>query len=449
MNPPRYESQPVDVSALAAPLKFDASGQVAFNRLMKASTTERISSWEPKNLAASGIPTANLINVYKRWAGGGYGVICTGNIMVAEDHLEAPGNMIIPTGAEPVPGDERFEAYRRLAAASKTDGALVIAQLNHPGRQTKAELQANPVSASAVKLDDTLGMKFNPPHAATKAEIQNIIAQFVDSSYYMEKSGFDGVQLHVAHGYLLSQFLARSTNQRTDEYGGSLANRARLLMEVIRGIRNRLSKGFIVSLKLNSVEFQAGGFSVAESKELCSILEEQHSIDFIELSGGTYESLAFSHKRETTIKREAFFLEFAQLIAPSLTTTRTYITGGFKTAAGMVGALGTVDGVGLARVACLEFEFGRSVLDGKTTGAIKQKLDPQNFMLTNVAAGTQIGQVGQGNKPIDLSSQENADLFLKAMGVWVQQLGEDKEMKMSGYIDMSDIRGNGSLPPAN
>lgn len=432
----RYHCPTVDTTALAKPLHFTFCERTAPNRLLKAATTERLASWDPNELSVSGIPGEDLFNVYKAWGEGNYGVVCTGNIIVADDHLEAPGNMIIPPNPSTTLGDERFEAFRKLAEVSKINGSLFVAQLNHPGRQTRIELQANPISASAVRLDDSLGMKFGQPREASSADIQKVIAQFRDASVYLHKAGFDGVQLHVAHGYLLAQFLSHTTNLRTDQYGGSLANRARIILEIIAAIRAAVPASFLISVKLNSVEFEAGGFSTDESRELCTILEEQACLDFVELSGGTYQSLAFKHQRESTMKREAFFLEFAEKITPGLTKTRTYVTGGFKTVAGMASALATVDGVGIGRAACQEFDFGKTLLSGQINAAIAQKLDQQNFMLTNVAAGTQIGQVGQGDLPMDLSVQENVDFFLKEMASWVQQLGEDKDMKMKGFVHM-------------
>lgn len=131
---------------------------------------------------------------------------------------------------------------------------------------------------------------------------------------------------NTAHGYLLAQFLSPTTNQRTDNYGGSLENRARLILEIAQAVRSRTKPDFIVSIKLNSVEFQDKGFNAEEAKQLCSLLE-QNKFDFVELSGGTYQSLAFAHKRESTKKREGFFLEFADLIAPALSKTKVYITG--------------------------------------------------------------------------------------------------------------------------
>lgn len=281
-----------------------------------------------------------------------------------------------------------------------------------------------------------MGMQFAKPHAATTDEIAQITEGFAHAAEFLDKAGYDGIELHGAHGYLLAQFLSPTTNLRTDKYGGSLENRLRLTLEIADEIQKRVSKDFIVGMKVNSVEFQDKGFSPAEAKELCQALEAAR-FDYVELSGGTYESLAFEHKRESTKKRESFFIEFAEEIVKPLTKTRTYVTGGFKTVGAMTKALDTVDGVGLARPACQEPLLPKDILEGKVTGAIKLKLDDNNFGLTNVAAGTQIRQLGKDQEPIDLSVQANVDAFFKDMEEWGKKLGADKEMKEYGYIDLS------------
>lgn len=190
-------------------------------------------------------------------------------------------------------------------------------------------------------------------------------------------------------GYLLAQFLSPTTNQRTDQYGGSLTNRARIIFEISDAIRERVpDKAFSISIKLNSVEFQEGGFSTEDCQDLCVQLEE-HGFDFVELSGGTYQSLGFKHKRESTKKREAFFLEFADSIVPKLQKTKAYVTGGLRSVSAMVQALDSVHGVGLARPVTHEFDLPAKILAGKVQGAINYKLDEQDFGSTNVAAGTQ------------------------------------------------------------
>lgn len=439
MSVPRYPSAATDPSPLGQKLPFVFSGRTAKNRLLKAATTERLASWIPTDFSASGVVTDELVNLYRRWGEGGYGVIISGNIMVCADHLEACGNIIIPSDASDSKEDERFSKLKELASAAKTHGSLMIGQLSHPGRQTRVEFQKNPVSASDVALTDTLGMSFGKPHAATELEIGQITDAFVHAAVILEKAGWDGIQIHAAHGYLLAQFLSPTTNLRTDQYGGTFENRVRLILEIILAIRRRVAPSFIISLKVNSVEFQHGAFTTSEAAQMCKLLEQEAHVDFVEMSGGTYEELAFDNKRASTIKREAFFLEFAEQISPALQETKVYVTGGFKTVAGMVGALRSMDGVGVARPACQEFDFGNKVLEGRINGAVLQKVDDQDFMLTNVIAGTQMRQVSQGLDPMDLSKQENVERFLRDMGEWVARLQQDAGLRMSGFVEHVSI----------
>ena len=382
----RFPGAQVDAAPLGKPLHFEFSGRDAPNRFLKAAMTERLSSWDPKDIQARGVPSEGLINVYKRWGEGGYGHILTGNTMVHPEHLEAAGNPIVPEGA-PFSG-ERFEAFKKLGAGAKAHGSIVVCQLSHPGRQTAEALQPHPLSASDVKLDDRLGMSFAKPKPMTKDDIRNVVNQFAYAAEYLHKAGYDGVQLHGAHGYLLAQFLSPSTNQRTDEYGGSLQNRSRIILEIAQEIRKRVPKSFILGIKINSVEFEEKGFDTQECKQLCASLEENR-FDFVELSGGTYQELAFAHKRESSKKREAFFLDFADQIVPGLSKTKVYVTGGLRSVEAMVNALKTVDGVGLARPACQEFHLPNDILSGKVQAGIQPKLDLEDFGTTNIAAGSQ------------------------------------------------------------
>ena len=389
-------------------------------------------------MEARGIPSKDLINVYKRWGEGELGTILTGNIMMDYEQLEAAGNPIIPRGAE-FKG-ERFEAFKKLAEGSKAHGSLIIGQLSHPGRQVRDDIQKDPVSASEVQLEgELMGMTFAKPHAASEVEIEGIIEGFAHAAEYLYKAGFDGAQLHGAHGYLLAQFLSTTTNKRTDRYGGSLANRSRLIMEIAQRIQARVPKDFVLGIKINSVEFQKGGFDPEECRELCASLEA-NKFDFVELSGGTYEELAFSHKRESTKKREAFFIEFAEAIVPALTKTKAYTTGGFKTVGAMVSALKTVDGIGLARPVCQEPRLCADILSGKVKSAIKQRLDENDFGLTSVAAGSQVRMIGKDQEPIDLSKQENKEAFMKDMGHWSDLMAQNTGMYSFGYIDIESIK---------
>lgn len=438
MGSERVPAERVDASPLGNPLHFEFADRTAPNRFLKAAMTERLSSWDPKDLSKRGTPSKELINVYKRWGEGGLGLILTGNIMIEYDQLEAAGNPIIPQDVGF--SGERFEAFKELATQAKKHGSLIVGQVSHPGRQVTNTIQPDPISASDIQLEgDIMGMRFNKPHAASLDEITHIIAGFTHAAEFLHKAGYDGIELHAAHGYLLAQFLSQTTNQRTDRYGGSLSNRSRLILDIAQSIRTKIpaSTGFILGIKLNSVEFQSGGFSAAECRDLCASLEHDGRFDFVELSGGTYQSLAFSHQRDSTRKREAFFLEFADTIVPALVRTRTYVTGGFRTVAGMVAALDTVDGVGLARPVCQEPELARDLLEGRVDGAIAQRIDQQDFGITTVAAGTQIRQLGRDQRPIDLSREENVEVFQRDMQSWQRKMAEDgQSMRRYGYVDI-------------
>lgn len=436
MAPRRYETEAKDPAPLGKPLKFEFSNTTAQNRFLKGAMTERLSSWDSKKLEVRGVPSKQLINVYRRWGEGEFGVILTGNIMFEYDHLEAAGNPIIPRGS--AYEGERFENFKELATQAKKHGSLIVGQVSHPGRQVAEHIQKNPISASDVQLKgDVMGMKFAQPRPATDEDIKNIIEGFAHAAEYLEKAGYDGIQLHGAHGYLLAQFLSPTTNLRTDNYGGSLENRARIIMEIGQEIRRRTSPNFVLGIKLNSVEFQDKGFNTEDAATLCKTLED-NTFDFVELSGGTYEKLAFAHTRDSTKKREAFFLEFAEKITPSLSKTKTYVTGGLKSAAAMVDALNTVDGVGLARPICLEPELPKQILKGEVHAAINQLTDDNDFGATNVAAGTQIRQLGKDEQPIDLSDEDNLKAFFKDVEKWRKSLSEDPDKY--GYLDVESVQ---------
>ncbi|RYP26560.1 hypothetical protein DL768_011700 [Monosporascus sp. mg162] len=434
-------AKPTDPTPLGEPLHFAFSSKTAPNRFLKAALTERLSSWHPSDLSKRGVPSKELINVYRRWGEGGFGVILSGNVMIAPDHLEAPGNPIIPRDAPIDEGDERFQRFREMATAAKAKGSLVYLQVSHPGRQVTENIQPNPISASDVQLEGNIfGMTFAKPRAMEKADINAVIDGFAHAAQYAHRAGYDGVQLHGAHGYLLAQFLSPTTNKRTDEYGGaSMLNRGRLIFEIASEIRRRVAdETFSLGIKLNSVEFQNGGFTPEDCRDLCAELES-NGFDFVELSGGTYQSLAFSHRRESTRNREAYFLDFAEMIVPRLKKTKTYVTGGFRTVGAMVEALKTVDGVGLGRPICDEFDLPRKILEVKVQGAVAILLDEDDFAATSSASGAQMRLVGQDKQPLDLTREDHLQAFQSSMGVWAQKMAADKDGWMYGYADIEGI----------
>ncbi len=434
----RYTNEKTDVSVLGKPVKLASSGLTAPNVFLKAAMTERLSSWDQHDPTKRGTPSDELIRLYEEWGKGGFGIILSGNTIVDPVNLEAPGN---PVYHKSVVNSHHTEQVKRLAKAAKAGGSLFIVQLSHGGRQTVEAIQPNPVSASDVKLDDRMGMSFAKPHAATKEEIKEIIENFAYAAEYAYKTGADGVQLHGAHGYLIAQFLAESTNKRTDEYGGPLHNRARLLYEIIEAIKARVNDPkFSIAIKMNSVEFQQGGLQTEEAAEICNKLNEL-GLDWVELSGGTYEELGFSHKRESTKAREGFFFEFADIIKPRAGNMKVWVTGGIRTAKAMVDAInqGSTDGIGLARPVTEEPDLPKKILSGEVFSAVKPILDANDFGITNVASGTQMRQVGKGIKPFDTSNEKEVKEFQETIGKFFQKQGEDgsKGIVNAGYPDLA------------
>lgn len=210
----------------------------------------------------------------------------------------------------------------------------------------------------------------------------------------------------------------------------------RLILEVAAAVRARVSPTFVLCIKINSVEFQAGGFTPEEARTLCEALENAR-FDFVELSGGTYQSLGFAHKRESTRKRESFFLDFAETIVKPLKQTKTYITGGLRTVGAMNNALATVDGIGLARPVAQDFDLPQLMLDGKVSGAVHAIVDQDDFIITNLLAGTQIRQVGKDQKPIDASDEEAVKKFTEDLNKWKDVRGKDTGHSLYGYVDLS------------
>lgn len=197
MAPRRFSTEPADASPLGQPLKFEFSGKTAKNRFMKAAMTERLSTWDPKVLEKRGVPTPELINVYRRWGEGDFGVILTGNVMIEYDQLEAAGNPIVPRDA-PASG-ERFEAFKELATVSKKHGSLIVAQVSHPGRQVADNIQKNPISPSDVQLEgEVMGMHFAKPKPMDEQDFKNVIEGFAHAAEFLYKAGYDGIQLHGA-----------------------------------------------------------------------------------------------------------------------------------------------------------------------------------------------------------------------------------------------------------
>ncbi|VDM78344.1 unnamed protein product, partial [Strongylus vulgaris] len=229
----RIPANKTDVSILGTPLTF-RNGRKAKNRFLKASLTEMVSAWDAEDLSQRGIPTQDLINVYDKWGNGGFGVILTGNVMVEPRNLENAGNPIICREND---SPQLREALSKLAKVSKQDGALILVQLSHAGRQTPFTVNEYPYSSSDVQLNSSIIDGGKPVPLALDQLKTEVIDRFVFAAKVAYETGFDGIELHAAHGYLLSQFMSPTANKRKDRYGGSLENRFRLIAEIYRAIR--------------------------------------------------------------------------------------------------------------------------------------------------------------------------------------------------------------------
>jgi len=327
------------------------------NRILKSAMSEQLA--DDRNDA-----TAGLATLYRTWAEGGIGLQVTGHLMVDRTALGEPRNVVLDDASDRA-------ALERWAEAGRLGGAHLWVQLNHPGRQSPAFLSRRPVAPSAVPLAGALRTAFRPPRALEAEEIRAIIGRFALAAGIAREVGFTGVQIHGAHGYLVSQFLSPRVNRRTDEWGGSPERRWRFPLEVYRAIRERVGDAFPVGIKLNSADFQREGLSEEESAEAIAALAAE-GIDLVEISGGSFEAPAMTGFRvaESTRRREAYFLAFAEKVRRHVRVPLA-VTGGFRSGAAMSEALrsGATDLVGLARPLALYPDLPARLLRDPATAA--------------------------------------------------------------------------------
>jgi 2,4-dienoyl-CoA reductase-like NADH-dependent reductase (Old Yellow Enzyme family) len=326
-------------------------GAVLPNRLSKAAMTEGLAT-------ADGRPTVELDRLYGSWANSRCGMLLTGNVQIDAGHLERPGNVIL----EREPDSATRGALERWARSAASGGASLWMQISHAGRQTQASVNPRPKAPSPVRLG-LPGGQFGEPQPLSDEEIGDLVSRFGMVARVARETGFGGIQIHAAHGYLISQFLSPRANRRDDRWGGPLENRARFLLEAVRAARAQVGPSFPVSVKLNSADFQKGGFSFDESLQVARWLE-QEGVDLLELSGGSYEQpkmmdMAGMEAEEqqpvaaTTAAREAYFVDFAKAMKAEVRMP-LMVTGGFRTRQAMDHAIdtGAADIVGIGRPLC-------------------------------------------------------------------------------------------------
>lgn len=350
-------------SALTLP-----SGLTLPNRLVKAAMTEGLA--DARNRA-----TSKHAVLYGRWSDGGVGLQITGNVQVDRRHLERPGNIVI----DGRPSNEEMAGLKAMAGAAQRGGGKIMMQLSHAGRQTPKAVNDRPAAPSPIALNMPGGV-FGSPRAMTGEEVRGVVAAFGNAAKVARDCGFDGVQIHAAHGYLISQFLSPLANRREDEWGGPLENRARLLLSVIDEVRRTCGADFCVAVKLNSTDFQKGGFSHEDCLSVIDMLNAKN-VDFVEISGGNYEQPKMAGiegaepvfeepVRESTRAREAYFTNYARSVQ-ARATMPIMVTGGFRSAEAMNAALNDAEAdlIGLARPLCADPDLPGQLLNGAQTQA--------------------------------------------------------------------------------
>ncbi|TQS31951.1 hypothetical protein Golomagni_07751, partial [Golovinomyces magnicellulatus] len=345
------------------------------NRLAKAALAE---SWGDNDH----LPSQGLIKAYGKWADGGWGIVMTGNVMVDVTHLGQPGDCALN---ENIPEANTIASWRQWAEDCNKSGTPMIMQLNHPGRQSPIGAGTRGYCAKtiapspiALNLGDSLvsrairNVVFGTPREMTLDDINHVVARFAETARVAMESGFAGVEIHGAHGYLLAQFMSAKSNQRTDKYGGSAVNRVRIVVEVIEAIRKVVPKSFCVGIKFNSVDHQSDSALADCIEQLQAVTSA--GVDFLEVSGGTYEDPVMMlgnekaktqpEKSERTLNREAFFLDFAKAIRQHFKDVPLMVTGGFRSRKGMEAALkqGDCDIIGLGRPSVINAAWPKEVI---------------------------------------------------------------------------------------
>ncbi len=340
-----------DAKLLSRTLKLPCGSRLP-NRIAKSAMSESLGTMDNR-------PTRQIVKLYESWAQGGTGLLITGNVMIDRRALGEPGNVVVE--------DERDLPLLRAWASAATDrGAAIWMQINHPGKQSPRGLNKQNLSPSAVPFKADMQAFFDTPRELTEAEIVEIIDRFATAAAIAKQAGFSGVQIHGAHGYLVSQFLSPHHNLRRDAWGGSAEKRRRFVLEVYRAMRAAVGSKFPIGIKLNSADFQRGGFTEEESLATIAALADA-GIDLIEVSGGTYEAPAMAlGVKASTLAREAYFLAFAEQVRATVAVP-LMVTGGFRTLGAMGAALKakSLDLIGLARPLAIEPDASRRLLAGE------------------------------------------------------------------------------------
>ena len=331
-----------NTNVLTQPLHLPC-GAVLKNRIAKSAMSDSLGN-------GCGAPTDAQIRLYERWAEGGLALSIIGEVQGTPHFAEKPGNLVLDANSDP-------ELFKALARAGSINKAHLWLQLGHAGAMADAPI-SNPKGPSALDLP---GLKCG---ALSISEVKNLPDEFARTAVLAKEYGFGGVEVHAAHGFLLSQFLSPLFNKRTDAYGGSLENRMRLLLETVETVRRAVGPDFPIGIKLNATDQLEGGFAQDEALAVTAALDIT-SIDLIDISGGTYFPGAPSSSDRAG--SGPYFIEFAAR-ARAKTSKPLMVTGGFKTLRQARAAIenGAADLVGLARALVVDTDLPKNWETGGT-----------------------------------------------------------------------------------
>ncbi|RMG60890.1 MAG: NADH:flavin oxidoreductase [Deltaproteobacteria bacterium] len=279
----------------------------------------RSATWEGM-CGPSGEPTEKLQALYRGLVEGGVGLLITGYTFVSPEGRQLPGKMGLHS-------DDLVPAHRDLVGSVHEKGGKVAVQLVHAGGQANRKSSGmTPIAPSAVEFPTFAEV----PKEMTKEDIARVVSDFGAAARRAKEAGYDAVQLHGAHGYLINQFLSPLTNRRKDEYGGSLENRARFLLEVVSAVRDAVGTDYPVFIKLNGHDFLDGGFTIDEAVVVAKWLEEA-GVDAIEVSGGSAASKEFTPARKgiNSREKEGYHRDLARRVKEAVSIP-VLVVGGFR-----------------------------------------------------------------------------------------------------------------------
>jgi 2,4-dienoyl-CoA reductase-like NADH-dependent reductase (Old Yellow Enzyme family) len=311
------------------------------NRFVRSATYEGMGT-------ANWLPSDSLVKLYNELTDGEVGLIVTGAVTVERPMPLQSAEWGSMQAA--IDDDRCIDGWRRLADVVKSRGSRIVMQLYHPGRRLGLIFDDQRVVAPSAIPDKRTNAT---PRALSVEEIQELVEKFAQAILRSRKAGFDGVQLQGCHGVLISDFISPFTNVRTDQYGGSTANRARFVVEILQRARELVGSDYPLLIKMNCDDFVSGGLEITEAKKVASILADT-GIDCIEVTGGIPESAFFQrHLDRETMKgpeKEGYFRTLSSAIKGAVDVP-VILVGGLRTPSVMerVIAEGMADLVALSR----------------------------------------------------------------------------------------------------